>query len=77
MVAPTAVEAAEAADDDIYRLSALIFVVAEPSEQIMVRTNIKYYHRDSTCKRYVLCCPRRWPLPLALEETRNGVRGLN
>ena len=39
MVAPTAVEAAEAADDDIYRLSALIFVVAEPSEQ-MVRTNI-------------------------------------
>ena len=34
MVAPTAVEAAEAVDDDIYRLSALIFVVAEPSEQI-------------------------------------------
>ena len=34
MVAPTAVKAAEAADDNIYRLSALIFVVAEPSEQI-------------------------------------------
>ena len=33
MVAPTAVEAAEAVDDDIYQSSSLIFVVAEPIDE--------------------------------------------
>ena len=50
MHAPTAVEAAEAVDDDIFRSSALIFVVAEPSDERMVRT------KDTLCR------PRRWPL---------------
>ena len=44
MAAPTAVEAAEAVDDDIYRSSALIFVVAEPSDERMVRT------KDTLCR---------------------------
>ena len=52
MAAPTAVEAAEAVDDDIYRSYALIFVVAEPSDERMVRT------KDTLCR------PRRWPLAL-------------
>ena len=33
MAAPTAVEAAEAVDDDIYQSSYLIFVVAEPIDE--------------------------------------------
>ena len=42
MVAPTAVEAAEAVDDDIYQSSYLIFVVAELSDEQMVRTKDMY-----------------------------------
>ena len=54
MAAPTAVEAAEAVDDDIYRSSALIFVVAEPSDERMAGSRTK----DTLCR------PRCWPLAL-------------